>query len=279
MLTGSGAERKQEMEQTKRAILVVSFGTSYADTCRKTIEQIENDIRDAYPQYRIYRAWTSGMIRRKLLKRDGVRIFDVKEAMEQMHADGITQVVVQPTHVINGIENDRMTADVHSCEQLFEHVVIGTPLLTSREDNERVIRAVAEELHPSDEETVVLMGHGTEHFSNSIYAALDYQFKDMGYSNIFMGTVESYPSFDTLMRQMSASEQKRLILAPFMIVAGDHATNDLAGEEDDSWKNQFEQAGFSVQCVLKGLGEYPAIRQVLLEHTRTAVKKLEEQAA
>lgn len=262
------------MKEKKRAILVVSFGTSYEETRKKTIEQIEKDIQAAYPDYPVYRAWTSGMIRRKLLKRDGLYIMDVREAMEKMEADGIREVAVQPTHVINGIENDRMTADVLAFQGRFDKIVIGTPLLTSQEDKDKVSRGVIGAVNPSPEEALVLMGHGTEHYANSIYAALDYQFKDMGYPNVFMGTVEAYPSFESLEKQVKALHPGRVILAPFMIVAGDHASNDLSGEDEDSWKSRFEAAGYEVSCVLKGLGEYPAVRQVFLEHVADSMKKL-----
>ncbi len=259
---------------TDKAILVVSFGTSYADTCAVTIGQIEKDIQAAYPQYRVYRAWTSGMIRRKLQKRDGIRIFDVKEAMKQMKEDGIRKVVVQPTHVLNGIENDLMTSDAMAYQEEFEQIVVGAPLLTFAEDNEKVIKAVVRELHPADDEALVLMGHGTEHFSNAIYAALDYQFKDLGYPNIFMGTVEAYPTIQSLIKAVKACSPRRVLLAPFMIVAGDHANNDLAGDDEDSWKTRFEQEGFAVECILRGLGEYREIRELLLAHTEAAVKLL-----
>lgn len=263
------------MTEKKRGILVVSFGTNYEETRKQTIEQIENDIRETYPQYPLYRAWTSGMIRKKLLQRDGLRIFDVREALEQMRTDGISEVIVQPTHMLNGIENDRMRAEVSSYEGKFTRLAVGDPLLTSQEDNERVIEAVAQELHLESGEALVLMGHGTEHFANSVYAALDYQFKDMGYENIFMGTVESYPSLNSLIRRVKKTQPQRVVLAPFMIVAGDHATNDLAGEEADSWKSRFEKAGFAVRCVLKGLGEYPAVRDIFLTHTARAMEQIE----
>ena len=133
-----------------------------------------------------------------------------------------------------------------------------------------MIRAVAEELSPDESEALVLMGHGTTHFANSIYAALDYQFKDMGYSNIFLGTVEAYPSLVSLMKQVHAYNPEKVVLAPFMIVAGDHAKNDLSSEDEDSWRSQFEKEGFQVECLLKGLGEYPAVRQLFLKHVNEA---------
>lgn len=257
------------------AILVVSFGTSYEETRKKTIDRIENEIQEAYPQYRLYRAWTSGMIRRKILKRDGIRIPDVKGAMEQMRLDGIENVVVQPTHVLNGVENDLMTEAVLSYEGQFNRIAIGAPLLTSQEDNDRIVQVIADELRPGENEALVLMGHGTEHFANSVYAALDYQFKDMGYSNIFMGTVEAYPAFESVLKQVNKMKPQKVILAPFMIVAGDHATNDLSGDEEDSWKSRFEKEGYMVECILKGLGEYEGVRKLFLDHVAVAAERLE----
>ncbi len=254
------------------AILAVSFGTSHADTREKTIDRIEEDIQKAYPDDKVYRAWTSKMIIKKIWNRDGVKIFNVKEAMEQMKADGIKNVLVQPTHVINGIENDLMQEDVKAYADAFESISFGTPLLTTEEDNIRVAKAVAEDLQPGKENALVLMGHGTSHYANSVYAALDYRFKDMGYDNIFLGTVEAYPSLVSLMKQVHAYHPKKVILAPFMIVAGDHAKNDLSSEEEDSWRSQFEKEGFQVECLLKGLGENETIRQIFIDHIEEAKK-------
>ena len=212
------------------------------------------------------------MIIKKIWNRDGVKIFNVKEAMEQMKADGITNVLVQPTHVINGIENDLMQEDVKAYADAFESISFGTPLLTTEEDNIRVAKAVAEDLQPGKENALVLMGHGTSHYANSVYAALDYRFKDMGYDNIFLGTVEAYPSLVSLMKQVHAYHPKKVILAPFMIVAGDHAKNDLSSEEEDSWRSQFEKEGFQVECLLKGLGENETIRQIFIDHIEEARK-------
>lgn len=259
------------MSEIRKAILVVSFGTSYEDTRRKTIDQIEADMQAQFPDYRVYRAWTSGMIRRKIEKRDGVRIPDVAGAMEQMAAENVEEVIVQPTHVMNGIENDQMLKDVASRKHLFVRIAVGAPLLTAHEDSVRVVRLVAKELQPKKDEALVLMGHGSEHYANAIYAALDYQFKDMGYPNIFMGTVEAYPAFDSLLKRIREQNPRRVVLAPFMIVAGDHAENDLAGEDEDSWKCRFEREGFPVSCVLKGLGEYPGVRRLFLEHAQAAI--------
>ena len=260
------------MERKTKAILVVSFGTSFHRTREKTIDRIEADIEAAYPDYQIYRAWTSKMIIAKLLRRDGVKVPTVAEAVEQMIADGITELIVQPTHVINGVENDLMKEDVLKRRDAFERVAFGDPLLTSQEDNVAVIRAVMEEFPDlKEDEALVLMGHGTTHYANAIYAALDYTFKDMGYSNVFLGTVEAYPSMQSLLRQVHSYQPKKVHLAPFMIVAGDHASNDMSGDDPDSWKCQFEAEGFEVECHMKGLGEYPGIRALLVRHALECV--------
>lgn len=259
---------------TKKAILAVSFGTSFEDTRKLTIDAIEADFAAAYPDCRVYRAWTSKMIIRKIAKRDGIQIPTVREAMEQMHADGITDVIVQPTHVINGIENDLMKEDALSYRDKFSSIVFGNPLLTTEEDSDAVIRAIAEEFSfLGEKDALILMGHGTTHYANSIYAALDYKFKDLGYPNIFLGTVEAYPSMESLKRQLRAFAPQRLVLAPFMIVVGDHARNDMAGDDPESWYSQFTAEGYSVDCVLKGLGEYSSIRALLCRHIADAAEQ------
>ena len=256
----------------KKGLLAVSFGTSVNATREKTIDAIEADFREAFPEYRLYRAWTSGMIIRKLKKRDQIQIDTVTEAMERMLADGITEVVVQPTHVINGVENDQMAADVQKYEDRFERICFGAPLLTSEEDSRMVVEAVMEEFRDlPPEEALVFMGHGTAHYANSVYAALDYRFKDMGYPNVFLGTVEAYPSMETLMKRVRASGAGRVTLAPFMVVAGDHAVNDMSGDDSGSWRSRFEAEGFAVNCVLKGLGEYRGIRRLYVKHIQDAL--------
>lgn len=255
----------------KKGILVVSFGTSVNETREKTIDRIEEDIRQACPEYTVYRAWTSKMIIRKLKNRDGVHIDTVPEAMERLIGDGVRELIVQPTHVINGHENDGMIADVLRQGGSFESLKFGAPLLTSEEDSRAVIEAVMEEFRDfPKEEALVFMGHGTTHYANSVYAALDYRFKDMGYRNVFLGTVEAYPSLETLMKMVRQYGAKKVTLAPFMVVAGDHAMNDMSGDDEDSWRSRFEKAGFQVSCVLKGLGEYAGVRRHYVKHIQDA---------
>lgn len=259
--------------QTKKAILAVSFGTSHEDTRKVTIDAIEDSMREAFPDYPVYRAWTSKMIIRKLKNRDNIIVPTVRETMEQMISDGITDVLVQPTHVINGIENDLMKEDALSYRDSFHSISFGDPLLTTEEDSHKVIAAIAEEFsNITKKQALVFMGHGTTHFANSIYAALDYTFKDKGYHNFFLGTVEAYPSMESLKKMVKAYQPEEVVLAPFMIVAGDHAKNDMAGDDPESWYSQFKDEGYEVKAVLKGLGEYKGIRRLFIDHIRAIDK-------
>lgn len=259
--------------EKKNGILVVSFGTSHPDTCEKTIGKLERMIAAAFPQWKQYRAWTSKIIIRKLKNRDNISVMTVSEALEAMDADGITDVILQPTHVINGIENDTMKEEALAFADRFDSICFGEPLLSSEEDQEAVSRVIIEEFSfVKENEALILMGHGTMHYANSIYAALDYRFKDQGHPNIHIGTVEGYPTTESLLRILKHRRPEKLYLAPFMIVAGDHAKNDMAGEEEDSWKNIFENAGYRVECIIRGMGEYDGIGAIYVEHIRNAME-------
>lgn len=262
----------------KKAILVVSFGTSHADTREKTIGAIERDIAEAYPQYAVRRAFTSGMILKVLSRRDGIHVDTVSQALARLVADGIEEVHIQPTHVINGEEFDDMVADVAGYEDRFAKTTIGAPLLTSTEDYRRVAEAVIEQVPDLGErDALVLMGHGTVHHVNAVYPALDYHFKEKGYTNVFVGTVEGYPDIEVVRKAVEAFAPDRVLLLPLMVVAGDHAVNDMAGEEEDSWKSVFTEDGYATSCILKGLGEFPSIRQIYLDHLAEAIGQHEEQ--
>ena len=180
-----------------------------------------------------------------------MHIDTVKEAMEKMRADGITDVLVQPTHVINGIENDIMKEEALSYREDFHSISFGDPLLTSEQDNREVLEAVAEEFSwLKEDEVLVLMGHGTTHYANSIYAALDYAFKDKGHKNIFLGTVEAYPSMESIMKLVRKYAPSKVVLAPFMIVAGDNAKNDMAAARNPGTAS-LKEAGYEVEAVIK----------------------------
>lgn len=251
----------------KKGILVTSFGTSYEDTRAATIGAIENAIQKAYPDIPVYRAWTSRMIIAKLLRTTGEKIFDVREALAQMEKDGITDVYIQPTHVINGIENDRMKEDALSFRSHFHQISFGDPLVTSLDDMREMVKILtgAYDFLEADE-SLVLMGHGSDHYANSVYPALDYMFKEHGCHNIYIGTVEGYPELQQVRSLLKDKQIRKVHLAPFMIVAGDHVNNDMAGDSSDSWKEIFRRDGYEVVCHRQGLGEFREVQTLFLKH-------------
>ena len=253
----------------KKGILVVSFGTSHLDTMEKTIEVIEKEMEERFQECNVYRAFTSGMIIRKLKRTEGISVDTVPEALSRMASDGIEEVIIQPTHIINGIENDRMMEDLMEHMSLFKRIRVGKPLLSSVEDYKKAIHAVMAETELDDGEMLVLMGHGTDHHANSAYPTLEYTFHALGYSQVLVGTVESFPELKNVMAKLKIAEKKKVALMPFMLVAGDHAKNDMAGEED-SWKSQLEEEGYEVRVIMKGLGEFRGIRQIFMEHIEEA---------
>ena len=191
----------------KKGILVVSFGTSHPDTRAVTINAIEESIRNAHPDLAVYSAWTSQMIIRKLSRTTGEHILTVTEALENMRRDGITDVCIQPTHILNGIENDRMTADALAFRDQFSSISFGAPLLSSTEDLKEVISILAGEYSfLKEDEALILMGHGSDHFSNTAYAALDYMCKDLGFPHIHVGTVEAYPAPRDVLRHLEGKQ-------------------------------------------------------------------------
>ena len=249
----------------KKGILVVSFGTSHLDTMGKTIEVIEKEMEERFQECNVYRAFTSGMIIRKLKRTEGISVDTVPEALSRMASDGIEEVIIQPTHIINGIENDRMMEELMEHMSLFKRIRVGKPLLSSVEDYKKAIHAVMAETELDDGEMLVLMGHGTDHHANSAYPTLEYTFHALGYSQVLVGTVESFPELKNVMAKLKIAGKKKVALMPFMLVAGDHAKNDMAGEED-SWKSQLEEEGYEVRVIMKGLGEFRGIRQIFVEH-------------
>lgn len=258
----------------KTAVLVISFGTSYAETRKKTIEQIETDIHQAFPDLPWYRAWTSPRIRAKLEKRDGIHIMDIAEAMMQIKNDGIRNVIVQPTYVITGFESDAMKKEVLMFEKDFDSIVICDSLIVTQQDKQEVCQALIHEYCPVSEDILLLMGHGTEHIANELYPEMDQLFKESGCPNIHIRTVEGTFSLETFLDELKNAHPAHVHLAPFMIVAGDHASNDMSGDSEDSWKSILEKEGFPVACTLKGLGEFQEIRDIFIRHTRAGLSRL-----
>ncbi len=258
----------------KQGILVVSFGTSHRETREKTIAAIEQQMQEAFPAYEVRRAFTSGMIMEILKKRDAIHVDNVTEALEKMARDGFTHVLLQPTHILNGDEYEKMEEQAKQCSHQFHQLTIGKPLLTDSSDYEAVCRILIEKLpKENEEEVIVLMGHGTGHFADAAYAALDYRFKALGREDIFVGTVEGYPELEDVIPQLHRFGAKKVTLLPFMVVAGDHAVNDMAGDGEDSWKSVLQREGMEVRCLLKGLGEFPEIRDLYIRHGEEAMER------
>ncbi|MBS6215643.1 MAG: sirohydrochlorin cobaltochelatase [Clostridiales bacterium] len=256
----------------EKALLMVSFGTSYPETLEKNISRIEAAVSAALPGRDLFRAFTSGMILRKLAQRDGVHIDNVDQALERLARQGYEDVLLQPTHILNGEEYDKLCAQAEPWRGRFARFAVGNPLLTTAEDYLAAADAVMESIPaPGADEALVFMGHGSAHFANSAYALLEYALHDRGWDRAFLGTVEGYPALDQVLRRLrERSGVRRVRLQPFMVVAGDHAANDMAGGEEDSWKSRLEREGYAVECVLRGLGEYPAFRALFAGHALAA---------
>lgn len=256
---------------SKKAILVVSFGTSYHDTRKKTIEKIEEDLDNAFPEHTLKRAFTSQMIMNKLKKRDGINIDNPREALDKLLEEGYEELLVQPTHIINGSEYEGLWKILQSYKDKFREIKFGTPLLTDIEDYEKVVKIMATIL-PEDmaNKGIIMMGHGSSHYSNSAYPCLDYYFKNEGYKNIHIATVEGFPSLENVINNIVELKYKEIILIPLMIVAGDHIQEDMVGDDDDSWKNILLEKGYSVSSKIIGMGEIQGIRDLYVEHAKLA---------
>ena len=249
-----------------KAILVVSFGTTHPDTLEKTICAIEGDLAAAFPERKLYRAFTSGMVIRRLRGSAGMQIDTPAEALTRMLSDGVTDVLVQPTHIINGEEYETLVSAVEEYRAKFAHIRLGTPLLTGLADYLQLASILAEEIPEEPGTACVLMGHGSSHYANSAYTQLEYALHDLGRQDILIGTVEGYPGPDEILRRLKERNIRTVELRPLLIVAGDHAKNDMSGGAPDSWRSRIAAAGYEVRCLLKGLGEYPAVRAMFAAH-------------
>lgn len=260
----------QETAEAKPVLLVVSFGTSY-DNLDASIGSVEATLAEAYPEYEVRRAFTSQIVI-DIHEERGLDIDNVTEAMERLVADGVKDVVIQSTHVMNGYEYDDMVNEASAYADKFNSMKIGKAILTEDEDFAKLIDAITGETASYDdgETAIVFMGHGTEHEQNAVYSTLQQKLVEGGYTSYFIGTVEAEPSLEQVLEMVNESGAKKVVLLPLMIVAGDHANNDMAGDEEDSWKTVFTEAGYEVECVLRGLGEYPAVRQIIVEHAAAA---------
>ena len=257
-------------------LLVLSFGTSYNDSRRLTIGAIEGDLEKAFPDFSVRRGFTANIIIDHVQRRDNILIDDVDAALERAVNNGVKNLVVQPTHLMHGLEYDELVEEVGNYSDAFDQVVFGEPLLNSDDDFARVEKAITEWTASYDdgETAICFMGHGTEADSNEVYQKMQDLLTKDGYTNYFVGTVEAEPSLDDVLAKVQAGDYKRVVLEPLMVVAGDHANNDMAGDEDGSWKKTFEDAGYEVECLLRGLGENEDIRAIYVDHAKAAIDSL-----
>ena len=243
----------------KKAILVVSFGTSYLDTLEKTIEKAEKQIRDTFSEYDIYRAFTSHKIIKKLQEKYEIFI-DTPEAMlEKLYDSGYEEIIMQPLHMIPGEEFIYINKIAEIFKEKFEVLKVGRPIFYYQgieelpQDYSLFIEATKELYEENN--AVVLMGHGTAHPANSVYGCLQAVFEDEGYENVFVTTVEGYPNFENVISRVKRKNIREVTLAPLMEVAGDHARNDMASDDKESLKSMLEAEGIKVNVYMKGLGE------------------------
>lgn len=279
-------------------LLVVSFGTSFNDSRVKDIKGIEDALQAAYPDWSVRRAFTAQIIINHVQARDGEKIDNMQQAMDRAVENGVKNLVVQPTHLMHGAEYDEMMEMVDSYRDKFESVAIAEPLLGEvgsdatviNADKEAVAKAITAEAVKTagfdsldaaakDGTAFVFMGHGTSHTAKVSYTQMQSQMNALGYKNVFIGTVEGEPeetACENVIKAVKAAGYTKVVLRPLMVVAGDHANNDMAGDDEDSWKSQFEASGEfdSVKCQIAGLGEVADIQQLYVAHTKAAVDSL-----
>mgnify|MGYP000590391215 FL=1 len=276
-------------------ILVVSFGTSFNDSRAEDIGGVEKALQAAYPDWSVRRAFTAQIIINHVQARDDEKIDNMDQALERAVDNGVKNLVVQPTHLMHGAEYDELTEAVENYKDKFESVKIAEPLLGEvgadetaiNEDKAAIAEAITAEavktagfdsLDAAKEEgtAFVFMGHGTSHTAKISYSQMQTQMEQLGYENVFIGTVEGEPedtACEAVIEKLKNAGYKKVILRPLMVVAGDHANNDMAGDDDDSWKSQFEASGVfdSIDTQIAGLGEIDAIQQLYVAHTQAAI--------
>lgn len=248
----------------KLALIAVSFGTSYPETRKKSIEAVEEKLAKEYPEFDVFRAFTSNKVIKKIKEQEQMTILTVDQQMQKLIAEGYKEIYVQPLHIIPGSEYSKALHQAMRYKDQLELIKVGKPLLSSMEDYQKIV-AWLEKLSQDlkTDEALVLMGHGSQHSAFTVYACLDHMLLE---KPIFICAVESYPEITLLIERLKKSSYKKIKLYPLMLVAGDHATNDMASDEEDSWKSQLEQAGFAVEAYLKGMGEAAEIQQQFFEH-------------
>lgn len=252
----------------KRAILVVSFGTSHMDALKNSIENIENKIKEEFKEYDVYRAFTAHMIIKKIKDRDGINILTPEEALEKLKKNGYEEVLMQPLHIIPGEEFDYIKGVTKRHEGDFKSIKVGRPIFYYQgmeelpKDYSLFIESIKEVFE--NEESVILFGHGTSHYGNAVYGMLQTVLVDEDYDNVFVATVEGYPSMESCIKRMKKKNIKKTKLVPLLLVAGDHAKNDMASDEDDSLKSMLEREGIEVSLHMHGLGECDKFGQLYI---------------
>ena len=284
---------RNQDEIGEKELLVVSFGTSYNDSRVADIKSIEAALQAANPDWSVRRAFTAQIIINHIQARDGEKIDNMEQALERAVANGVKQLVVQPTHLMHGAEYDEMCAAIDKVRDKFESVEIAEPMLGEvgsdaaviNADKEAVAKAVvAAALSESGYESTaaakeagvayVLMGHGTAHVAKVTYSQMSTQMDKLGYENVFIGTVEGEPedtSCEAVIAAVKEAGYTTVVLRPLMVVAGDHANNDMAGADEDSWKTMFEAAGLTVNCQISGLGRIADVQALYVAHTKAAI--------
>ena len=284
---------RNQDEIGEKELLVVSFGTSFNDSRVADIKSIEDALQAANPDWSVRRAFTAQIIINHIQARDGEKIDNMEQALERAVANGVKQLVVQPTHLMHGAEYDEMCAAIDKVRDKFESVEIAEPMLGEVGNDATVINAdkeaaakavVAAALEESGYESTaaakdagvayVLMGHGTAHVAKVTYSQMATQMAKLGYENVFVGTVEGEPeetSCEAVIEAVKNAGYTTVVLRPLMVVAGDHANNDMAGADDDSWKTMFEAAGFTVNCQISGLGRIADVQALYVAHTKAAI--------
>lgn len=239
----------------EKAVLVTSFGTSYKDTREKCLDSIENKVKAKYGSERVERAYTSGVIRRIVKRKEGIYIFDQNEGLEALKNKGYDEIITMSLHILDGIEYAKLND---------KYGKISKPLLVNDEDFEKVVND--EEFNSTEgNDAIVFMGHGSESAADSTYQRLQEEYVKAGKDNIFIATVEGQVTIEDVIQKLKGRGFKKILLKPFMIVAGDHAKNDMASDEEDSWKTILQNEGYEVTPLLKGMGEYEFIRKMFMD--------------
>lgn len=263
--------------QKHKGLLVVSFGTSRAPDCEKSIGAIERDLAAAFPDRIFRRAFTSDFIRRKIEKDRGTIVDDVSSALRKMAANGITDVLVQPTHMLDGFENRKMTLTVQANADAFETVRIGRPLLWDERDLYDLARMIPQLFTAvTGEDALLLMGHGSLGNDCSAYSRINALLRNSGHGNMSVALMNAPPTLSDFMPAIRKAAPRRIFLSPFMVVAGRHARHDLLGKEPGSWQSMLKD--FHTIGVMKGLGEYPEIRSIYIRHALEAAEDMHKES-